>query len=556
MTRTTLRIATLALSAVLVMVAGCGKSETNPAPSGPANAPANSGLKLPPRKAYGIREFSIVSGSENKALEPILTEFARANGVDLHVHYKGSVDIMLELESGKDMPYDAIWPANTLWITLGDVHKVIRHEASVMHSPVVFGVRQSVARELGWTERDIQIKDVLAAAEAGKLRFAMTSATQSNSGASAYFGFLHALAGSPDVLAMEHLNDPDVQEMTRRLLKQVNRSSGSSGWLKEMLVESYDTFDAMVNYESMIIEANQELTRHGKEPLIAVYPLDGIMLADSPLGFVAKGDIKKEAFFQDLLAFLLTESVQKRLLGLGRRTGIVGFNTESVDSTVFNPAWGIDVNRVISPVPTPTAHVIRVALNLYQSGGLRKPSATAYVLDFSGSMRGDGQRDLKKAMELLLDRTHAERFYLQPSPGDLHLVIPFDSSPRAVLKAQGNDEQVMASLLGNIRAMRVNGGTDIYAATASAIRMLRKHADMENSFPAVILMTDGKSKGSLAALRQLVEQPGEPDIPVFSITFGTADDRQLKEVSRLTGGRVFHGHSDLARAFRKAKGYN
>jgi 3,4-dihydroxy 2-butanone 4-phosphate synthase/GTP cyclohydrolase II len=39
----------------------------------------------------------------------------------------------------------------------------------------------------------------------------------------------------------------------------VNRSSGSSGFLKDILVERYDLLDAMVNYEVMAIEANQAL---------------------------------------------------------------------------------------------------------------------------------------------------------------------------------------------------------------------------------------------------------------------------------------------------------
>ena len=45
-----------------------------------------------------------------------------------------------------------------------------------MRSPVVLGVKKSIAERLGWTDRqDITIADILAAAETGKLRFVMTS---------------------------------------------------------------------------------------------------------------------------------------------------------------------------------------------------------------------------------------------------------------------------------------------------------------------------------------------------------------------------------------------
>jgi len=63
----------------------------------------------------------------------------------------------------------------------------------------------------------------------------------------------------------------------------VNRSSGSSGWLKDAFVSHLDRFDAMFNYEAMLIEANQTFTRNKQEPLCAIYPEDGLMVADSPL---------------------------------------------------------------------------------------------------------------------------------------------------------------------------------------------------------------------------------------------------------------------------------
>jgi Ca-activated chloride channel family protein len=46
------------------------------------------------------------------------------------------------------------------------------------------------------------------------------------------------------------------------------------------------------------------------------------------------------------------------------------------------------------------------------------------------------------------------------------------------------------------------------------------------------------------------------NIPVYSIKFGVADERQLNEIARLSSGRVFDGTKDLVRAFRQARGYN
>jgi Ca-activated chloride channel family protein len=167
----------------------------------------------------------------------------------------------------------------------------------------------------------------------------MTSASQSNSGAAAYLGFLHALAGSPQVLTLAHLEQEALQERVRQLLTGVHRTSGSSGWLKDMMLADYGSFEAMVNYEALVIEANRELVRRGQEPLYVIYPVDGIMTADSPLAYVNKGDTAKEALFGELQKYLLSEAAQQAILALGRRTAALAFDGNLADRSVFNPDW-------------------------------------------------------------------------------------------------------------------------------------------------------------------------------------------------------------------------
>jgi Ca-activated chloride channel family protein len=502
----------------------------------------------------GNADLLILSGSENQELDPLIQRFARERGVKIRMSFQGSVDIMLALEEGASMEADAVWPANSLWLTLGDQQKVIRHAKGIFHSPVVLGVRRDLAESLGWTTKPVTIADILEVAEAGRLRFAMTSATQSNSGASAYLGFLHALAGAPPVLEASHLQDKEVLDRVARLLRQVHRGSGSSGWLKDYFVANPGKLDAMFNYESMIIEANRELEAAGREPLYAIYPEDGILLSDSPLGYVRKGDDpEKEKLFLDLQAWLLSAPIQKELLDLGRRTGVIGLDERQVDLNVFNPRWGIDVARVISPAPLPGEDVLRQALLLYQEGGLRKPSATAYVLDFSGSMGGEGVQALKAAMGTLLDPVRSRRVFLQPSSEDIHIIVPFDGTPRDVWVLRGNDPDALRSLLQRVEALQAEGGTDIYAALATAEAALRRESPPGTHVRGILLMTDGRSQGN-------PPNPGhslEADIlPVYPIAFGDADEAQLRPLAERSGARVFHGHKDLTQAFRNAKGYN
>ncbi len=528
-----------------VLFAGCGGGGDDGAPE---KKKTSSSIATP--------AIVIVSGSENQELEPIIKAFARSKGYSIIVKYMGSVDMMLALaEQGSKIPYDAVWPANSLWVALGDVQKAVKQSESIMRSPVILGVKKSLAQDLGWTQKPVAVSDILQAAREGKLRFSMTSATQSNSGASAYLGFLHALAGSPDILQMKHLEDPNVQNELKELLSRIDRSSGSSGWLKSLLVEHPERFQAMINYEAMIIEANRELLAKGREPLYAIYPRDGIMIADSPLGFVDKGDLRKREIFTELQEYLLSETIQDKIFAMGRRTGLVGLKAENADRSVFNPDWGIDPAKIISPVPTPSEDVIRKALELYQVS-LRKPSCTAYVVDVSGSMEGKGIQDLKAAMTTLLDPAQARRYLLQPSDKDIHIIIPFNSSPQKGIQAVGNNVQTMNNLLAFVQGLTPGGGTNIYDAAAHALEVISGYPDIDKYFPAVILMTDGVSKGEIDVLKRAMDKyPMGRDIPIHSITFGDANEAQLKEISQISIGRVFHGQ-DLIKAFREAKGYN
>ena len=141
--------------------------------------------------------FVILSGSENKTLEPLLQDFGRQKNIAIKMEYKGSLDIMESLQQKPQ--YDAIWPANSIWISMGDTRHVVKHMKSIMTSPVVFGIRKSLAEKLGFVDRQVMVKDILDAIVDKKLTFMMTSATQSNSGASAYFWiFVCFFKSSPD----------------------------------------------------------------------------------------------------------------------------------------------------------------------------------------------------------------------------------------------------------------------------------------------------------------------------------------------------------------------
>lgn len=527
--------------ASLFVLSGCGKEKSSEKASSDSSFQGGG---------IGGETIRILSGSENKELSDILEDCAKESGVSIEMTYKGSVDIMHILESGAG-DYDAVWPASGLWISLGDKQHLVKYDESVSTTPVVFGIRQSLAKELGLTDREVSVKDILSYIEQGKLTFCMTSATQSNSGASAYIGFLYALLGKSEGLTEADLDGNKLKEDISDLLSGIDRSSGSSDWLKDMFLAG--DFDAMVNYECLIIDANEELTAQGREPLYVVYPYDGLSLADSPLGYVDHGNQKKQDAFLKVQEYLLSEKVQKEIEKTGRRTDIAGVSEEN--KAVFNSDWGIDTDRILSPITMPSEKVLLKALNLYQTS-FRKPSLNVYCLDYSGSMAGEGNRQLVEAMSQVLLQENARNNLLQASEDEVNIIITFDSEVKDVYIAGSAEDAELEKLYENFKGEEPGGGTDMYLALQEGLTMIAEDYDVSQYTPALILMTDGASKLSHQQdFEELYNELGL-DVPVFSIMFGEADSSQLEELAHLTNARVFDGREDLVSAFRSVKGYN
>jgi Ca-activated chloride channel family protein len=503
------------------------------------------------RNARAKDSLRIVSGSENRDLEFLLENFCAKNGGAISISYMGSLDIMNILQQGGG-DYDAVWPANSMWLSLGDTSFKVKHTASIYQTPVVFGIKKSIAGSLGFTARDVSVADILTAIQAGNLSFCMTSATQSNSGACAYISFLYAFLGNPEMINADVLDDPALQRSVSELLKGINRSSGSSDWLKDLFLSS--DYDAMVNYETLIISANKQLREEGREVLYAVYPQEGVAMADSPLGYIDKGDAEKDAHFKKLQEYLLSVPVQLEIQKTGRRTGFIPISGENKD--VFNAADGIDVNKTLSVIKMPDGETIEKALELYQEK-LRKPSLTFYCLDFSGSMAGRGETQLKEAIRNLLDQNTAKRNLLSAGTKDENVFILFDNEIRQTISVSGNDPEELLEAYRQINSVRPGGGTNIYTPILRCFQLTRGYR-LRDYISSVIVMTDGESKDYFDEFRRIYETTGpkEMDIPVFSIMFGDADPAQLNSLASLTRARVFDGKTDLVRAFKNAKGYN
>ena len=494
---------------------------------------------------YNDKVFSIITTTENKELEDIINKFARKNTIDINITYADNLDIVDRLNSGEK--YDAVWSSNSIWLDMLDSTKVSTSDSkSTSVTPIVIGIKKSKVEELGLMNKQVKMKDILELIRNGKLKFSMANPITTNSGASSYLNILSTLAGNPDVLTSKDLQNKKLQEDLKTFFTGLVRTSGDEDFLNKSFVDG--DYDAAITYESSIININKELEKTGKETLYAIYPVDGVSICDSPLVYINNRNDKKHKTFLELQSYILSDDGQEALLKLGRRTWYGGV-TDNAPADIFKKEWGIDTTKYISPIKYPSESVIKEALELYQTK-LRKPVHVVFCLDYSGSMYGDGIDSLIDAMEYVLS-SEAKKSMIQFSSEDKIDVVAFGSHVNVIGSAKGNNTE---ELLKKIKNYDLDGATSLYPAASKAIEILSNESNSYNS--SVILMTDGM--GNIGTFKDLEDNYHryDKDIPIYSITFGDADDYELEKMATLSNGKVFDGKSDLVKAFKTVRGYN
>lgn len=490
------------------------------------------------------KSFRILANLDNKDFMDELVKYGKGEHINVYVEYADDLEAVDMLE--EDNNYDAVWMSNSVWLYMLNNAKV-SNSKSISINPVVMGVKKSKAKELGFVDNEIKNKDILNAVSSGKLKYVMTSVTKTNTGLTAYLGFLNSLAGSPEILTSDMLNNNNLVKNLKSLFSGVERVSGSASFLEDMFVNSND-YEAVIATESSLININKQLESSNKETLYLLYPSDGVAINDSPFAYVDRGQEKLEKF-NTLQSYLLSLSTQKELEKLGKRTWYGGTNSNA-DKSVFKTSYGIDTTKYLMPLKYPSKKVMNEAIALYIAE-LRKPAAVAFCLDYSGSMYGRGERELKSAMEFILDADKASEERLQFSKYDKIFVIPFDSDNRTVLSGSGDNTK---KLIERINEADPSGGTNIYGCTVEAFKQLEKTG--KDYTKTIILMSDGYSNtGRFDDVTNYYLNMTEK-IPVYSIMFGDSSEYELGNLANLTNAKVFDGRTSLIRAFKEVRSYN
>nr|WTB33276.1 substrate-binding and VWA domain-containing protein [Streptomyces sp. NBC_00830] len=523
-------LASLLAAAVLVPLAACSATD-DPAASGKKKddgAPRSGTLR-------------VLASSELADMKPLLEQARKATGITVRPTWTGTLDAVEQLGSGKaDGAYDAVWLSSDDYLRLHpDAAKRITSETPLMTSPVALGVKPSAVKRLGWDPSDVTWTQVHQAVADGRLTYGMTDPARSNSGFSALVSVASALSG-----AQSALTDADVRKASGKMEEFFGGqrlTSGSSGWLATAYARR-GTVDALINYESVLLSLN----RDSHTGLTVIRPRDGVVTADYPLSLLSAASPDAKDAVRALTSYLRSPAVQRQLT---RET----FRRPVVASVRPAAPLAAEARREL---PFPGSRSVADGLLDSYENKLRRPSRTVYVLDTSGSMKGERLRKLKVALTGLTgDFREREEVTLLPFGSSVkrartHTVDPAD--PRAGL----------AAIKADTAALTASGETAIFSSLESAYDRLGP--DTESAFTSIVLMTDGENTTgdsaddfadfyrSLPAARRVT--------PVFPVVFGDSDRAELDAIATLTGGRLFdatkdQGPGSLDGAFEEIRGY-
>lgn len=535
------------LAIALAVVAALLTSCTSGSPTGGPFAPTPGVLR-------------VLAGSELADLAPILDAAARATGVRVEFDFTGTLDGAETVASGRaDGAYEATWFSSNRYLAVQPGATALLGTATeIMSSPVVLGIKRSVAQRLGFVGRTVTWSEIAAAAGAKQFTYGMTDPSSSNSGFSTVVAVATALVGSGAALTVEQA--ASTAPALKEFFAGQALSAGSSGFLQDAYVrratgaDPGPPVDGLINYESVLLGMNAAGTL--PEPLELIYPADGVITAEYPFTMLASAAQEARDDHRKLTEHLRSPDVQRALMD-------ATFRRPAVPGIALAPRFGA-ATLVELPFPADAGVVDTLLTSWFDK--IRRPSRTIYVLDTSGSMaEGDRIGALRRSLAGLAgaDPTLTGQYRRFRGREEVTL-LPFSTTPGASQTFTVDENQPAPDLqriadAGN--GLRAGGNTAIYASLERAYGIAQEQIAADpDRFTSIVLMTDGENTAGpdLAAFRAyLAARPAQlRGVPVFAVLFGESDNAEMTEVATLTGGRTFDARSaSLAEVFKEIRGY-
>jgi len=336
-------------------------------------------------------------------------------------------------------------------------------------------------------------------------------------------------------LTLDVVNDEAVQEGVRQIEQLIRHYSRRTTEFKEYIAQGPDYLDFVALEENDLIYINQGKTEiQPPERLVALYPKEGTFWHEHPMGIVNADWVTPEQreAARTFIQYVLTPDVQRVIMENGFRPANpdVELGYPFVEENGVSPAGPTTVLDVPAP---------EVIAAIQQSWSFVKKQADVFLLiDISGSMDTDNKiGQAKQAAEAFVANMEpTNRVGLAVFNQDVEIRVP-------LANVETNRQQV----INNIRALRAEGGTALYAATQQIVGLMNEQTDGDR-IRAVVILSDGAdtSDGRVSlndAIRtiQATRESLNPVI-VIPVAYGAdADVNTLSSLARASNTRVQSG---------------
>jgi len=451
-------------------------------------------------------------------------------------------------------PFQAIAPDSSLWLNQLDRRWIAAQSSTTEGeagtipignrrfgdpvryavSPVVIAAWESVARGLGWPERNIGWKDIQQKATADPTFKWNHPSTGHASGLLATLAEFYAGAGLTRGLTPEAATAQTTLDYVRAVEATVRfYGEGEDVIVQRLAEEGRGFLDAFVAQEQVVIAWNQ--TQPG-ERLVAIYPAEGTLWADHPLALLelgAPGETpitdNQRRTYQALVTFLTSPDVQRQLLAAGYRPAALDIRMDEAGSP-FASSVAVDWRQPQTTLQIPSESVVEVVQNVWWY--TKRPTNIYLVVDTSGSMEGS-KIDLTRA---------ALRSFVEQIRGDRDQVglIAFASDVNVLRPLQPLDDAGRADLNRGIDQLQAKGNTSLIDGVWEAYTELTLRGTPE-AINAIVVMTDGQennSDHSLPELQRRIQREHGTSVVIFTIAFGSdADEKLLRSMAEMGGGQ-------------------
>lgn len=471
--------------------------------------------------------LTVLIDSDLAALEPLLTEMGDETGLRLRVDYQPTLTASRLLAEPTD--YDLAWLSTDRYLRLG-LPRGDPPRTATMTTAVAVGLRPGVSERLR-VNRDPTWADLADAAAEDRLTFAMADPRRSDSGVAALVGVATAAAGTGSALRMEDITCDRLRGFQHGHRVMADTAARTA----DGFVRAGSTVDGLVGYESDLAALNA--SGRLAEPLEIVRPADGAVRSDYPLLLI---DLNRQDDYRRMADWLRTESAQRRLVETWRRP---------VVADVLSPP-GLPESTGAELYFPDDAEVVETLVDRYAAARDRPTAHTVFVLDFSGSMRGERIAALRTAFGRLTGA--GEPAFSRFHTGEWVTVLRFGAT---VVR----EPTVTVAGPGDLERLRAAVATESYAAETAVWSALDHAYDVAAESPAdtpvaIVLVTDGRSNAGLS-LADYLREPRPAHVPLLVLSTGEADRAALARVAAAAGGRLANvASTELARTLEDLRG--